>query len=181
VPTGDIEFTLSAWVQTVSNSVIGSCISVGNFNGFAVGAGVFLNLSTGSVSLEFGGNVGYRVSNTLAVGRRYHICFTKTKGPINTTAIGYMDGIPMTVSSAATNTPNIASGVTYIGASFSSTIEYFASATITDCAVWSRALKPNEVKRLAERPGIAYELAPRRRSSSAVQFNRRRRLLLGST
>ena len=181
VPTGDIEFTLSAWVQTVSNSSFGSCISIGNINPVAGGACIFLNLSTGSVSLEFGGNVGYRVSNTLTVGRRYHICFTKTKGAINATTIGYLDGIPMSVSSAASNTPNIAAGVTYIGATFTSIIEYFASAIITDVGVWGRALKPNEVKTLSIRPGIAYELAPRRRSSSAVQFNRRRRLLLGAS
>ena len=43
----------------------------------------------------------------------------------------------------------------------------------------SRALRNNELAVLASRPGIAYEMAPRRRSSSAVQFNRRRRLLLG--
>ena len=50
-----------------------------------------------------------------------------------------------------------------------------------DPRVYARNLSPNEIRLLASRRGIAYELAPRRRSSSAVQFNRRRRLLLGAS
>jgi hypothetical protein len=38
-----------------------------------------------------------------------------------------------------------------------------------------------DIRLLSLRPGIAYELAPRRRSSAAVQFNRRRRLLIGAS
>ena len=51
---------------------------------------------------------------------------------------------------------------------------------IDDSRLYSRALSPNEIRLLSSRRGIAYEMAPRRRSSSAVQFNRRRRLLLGA-
>jgi len=53
------------------------------------------------------------------------------------------------------------------------------NGNMTDIRLYNRALSPNEVALLVTCPGIAYELAPRRRSSSAVQFNRRRRLLLG--
>jgi hypothetical protein len=50
-----------------------------------------------------------------------------------------------------------------------------------DLAVHNRLLSNNEIKTLAMRPGIAYELAPRRRSSVQVAaFNRRRRLLVGA-
>jgi hypothetical protein len=47
--------------------------------------------------------------------------------------------------------------------------------------IYTRSMSLNEIRLLASRPGIAYELAPRRRSSSAVQFNRRRRLLIGAS
>ena len=43
-----------------------------------------------------------------------------------------------------------------------------------------RSLSAAEIKLFAMRPGIAFEMSPRRRSSSAVQFNRRRRLLVGA-
>lgn len=52
---------------------------------------------------------------------------------------------------------------------------------IADVSIYNRALSAFEIRLLASRRGIAYEMAPRRRSSFAVQFNRRRRLLLGST
>jgi hypothetical protein len=56
----------------------------------------------------------------------------------------------------------------------------FNNGFADDFRAYSRALTSNEIKLLAMRRGIAYELAPRRRSSSAVLFNRRRRLLVGA-
>jgi hypothetical protein len=50
----------------------------------------------------------------------------------------------------------------------------------SDYAVYNRALSPNEIRLLASRRGIAYELAPRRRSALVAGFNRRRRLLVGA-
>jgi hypothetical protein len=73
---------------------------------------------------------------------------------------------------------------------FPSTMQFGKSLTSSEgftgglksIAMWNRCLTPREVSILATRPGIAYELAPRRRSSSAVAaFNRRRRLLLGAS
>jgi len=53
---------------------------------------------------------------------------------------------------------------------------------ISDFRIYNGRISPNEIRLLAARRGIAYELAPRRRSRAAVAaFNRRRRLLLGST
>jgi hypothetical protein len=46
---------------------------------------------------------------------------------------------------------------------------------IGDIGVYNRALSPNEIRLLASRPGIAYELAPRRRSSVAVAASTSRR------
>lgn len=53
---------------------------------------------------------------------------------------------------------------------------------VDDVRMYSRPLYSSEWLALASRRGIAYELAPRRRSSVAVAaaFNRRRRLLVGA-
>jgi len=53
---------------------------------------------------------------------------------------------------------------------------------IAEFRAYSRALLSNEMQTLTSRNGIAYELAPRRRSSVQViaSFNRRRRLLVGA-
>jgi len=50
---------------------------------------------------------------------------------------------------------------------------------LDDVRIYDRALPDPRI--LSIRRGIAYEMAPRRRSSSAVQFNRRRRLLIGAS
>lgn len=55
-----------------------------------------------------------------------------------------------------------------------------ANCQIDDVAVYSRTVTPREARILASRRGIAYELSPRRRASSGVAFNRRRRLLVGA-
>jgi hypothetical protein len=57
----------------------------------------------------------------------------------------------------------------------------FGAGRILDCMLFARNLNANEIRILSMRPGIAYELAPRRRSSLQVAaFNRRRRLLIGA-
>jgi len=47
-------------------------------------------------------------------------------------------------------------------------IAFFASCQLDGIAIYSRALANNEIAMLATRRGVAYELAPRRRSSVAV-------------
>lgn len=56
----------------------------------------------------------------------------------------------------------------------------YSNGFADDLVLYNRAISPAEIRLLASRRGIAYELAPRRRSSAAVQFNRRRRLLIGA-
>ena len=50
---------------------------------------------------------------------------------------------------------------------------------IDDVRVYNRALSDQEIRTLASRRGIAYEMAPRRRSSVQVTTNRRRRIIIG--
>ena len=55
----------------------------------------------------------------------------------------------------------------------------FANGKMTDVGLYDRILTPNEIRTLAKRPNIAYELK-RRRVYSAATGNRRRRLLIGT-
>jgi hypothetical protein len=48
-----------------------------------------------------------------------------------------------------------------------------------DLRIYNRALSFQEIQLLASRRGIAYEMAPRRRSSAQVTTNRRRRIIIG--
>jgi len=56
---------------------------------------------------------------------------------------------------------------------------FATSGSVYDLSIFNRNVE-RHVGLLSRRLGIAYELAPRRRSSS-VQFNRRRRLLIGAS
>lgn len=56
---------------------------------------------------------------------------------------------------------------------------FATSGSIYDMSIFNRNVE-RHVGLLSRRPGIAYELAPRRRSSSGIAFNRRRRLLVGA-
>ena len=89
----------------------------------------------------------------------------------------YLNGQQEATANFSNDAPSVAN---QIGGQLSSNFG-FSNAVIDDVRIYNRALSPQEIRILATRRGIAYEMAPRRRSSSAVQFNRRRRLLLGAS
>lgn len=68
-----------------------------------------------------------------------------------------------------------------IGRRSGAAVGYF-DGLIDDVCIYNRVISPQEIRLLASRRGIAYEMAPRRRTSLqvAAAFSRRRRLLLGS-
>ncbi len=88
----------------------------------------------------------------------------------------YLEGMAITTTGANAFSPT----------TNSTTIAYNVAnnrldGQIAEVQIYDRTVTANEFKALASRFGIAYELAPRRRSALVVGFNRRRRLLLGST
>jgi hypothetical protein len=90
----------------------------------------------------------------------------------------FIDGHPVaTTGSSSLSTTTLSLAVPSIGSRNDADLRLIGS--ITDVMIWTEVMT-RQSKLLAIRPGIAYELAPRRRSSSAVQFNRRRRLLVGA-
>jgi hypothetical protein len=61
-------------------------------------------------------------------------------------------------------------------------IDNFGNGSLLTCIAHNRILTPNEIRLLHSGHRIAFEMAPRRRSSVqvAASFNRRRRLLVGA-
>jgi len=162
-------FSVSCWCKSNLASdymILVSKTTMGNF-GWALGvyaSKVFLQINT--TYTEAGG--------TVSTNKWHHVV-----GVWNTTTLFiHLDGI-LTQSKAATTLTNEATALR-IGDLGSSSIAPM-NGDLDDVRIYNRALSPDEIRTLATRPGIAYEMAPRRRSSSAVAFNRRRRLLLGST
>jgi len=89
----------------------------------------------------------------------------------------WCDGISYATSAASTFAA-AAKTVTRIGLNSQNQA---ANALVDDLRVYTRKLSAQEIRLLASRRGIAYEMAPRRRTSLQVAaFNRRRRLLVGA-
>ena len=90
---------------------------------------------------------------------------------------GYKNGIEVLNTSGPSVVPTISSSLL---------LGYYSSATrystglMDDIRIYNRALSAQEIRTLSTRRGIAYEMAPRRRSSVQVTTNRLRRALIGS-
>jgi len=77
----------------------------------------------------------------------------------------YMNGVTAGTSVSVVSTAGSSANFT-IGANAGGTEAL--SGKVDDARVYNRALSPQEIRTLATRRGIAYEMAPRRRSSSSV-------------
>ena len=109
-------------------------------------------------------------------GKWHHLAISRTSTASNDTRLYYDSILAVTITDSQnkTNSNNFT-----IGGLVGST---FSSCQLDDVRIYNRALSPQEIRILATRRGIAYELAPRRRSAAAVPaFNRRRRLLIGAS
>jgi hypothetical protein len=112
-------------------------------------------------------------TGTLAVNTWYHIAVRASGSEISL----WVNGI-QTATKAYTNsiqqTPITFGRLGNLSA-------FYLNGQIDDARGYNRSLSGNEIRTLASRRGIAYEMAPRRRSVTVgATFNRRRRLLLGS-
>jgi len=117
-------------------------------------------------------------TGTVAKNTWYHVAGTCN---LAGTAILYLNGIQRSTGTLLTIVPtNNSRSVTFGAALDSPTTQYYADAQLDDLRVYNRVLSAFEIQLLASRRGIAYEMAPRRRSSLVAGFNRRRRLLVGA-
>ena len=119
-------------------------------------------------------------SGTLTVGRKYTVASVYRDGVREL----WIQGIRVaSISQASIYTGATTSRLSWFCAAgrAADTPVAFANGGGNEVLLYNRPLDQSEIRMLSSRVGIVHELAPRRRSSSAVQFNRRRRLLLGST
>jgi hypothetical protein len=161
---------------TVSFAIQPTSFASGDMRLFAYTSGGTVQFSTrlngtSVEALNAAGSAWNPVVTGLAAAVNY-IAITATSSG----AVGYLNG---SQSASAATTGAIVSARSF-GGPFSGNGAFYSGA-IWDVMVHNRVLSPNEIRLLASRRGIAYEMAPRRRASSAVQFNRRRRLLIGAS
>ena len=171
VLSGTGNFTIAAFVNPLSLT--------GTINEFYIAGNYGVANLTGVEFYGFNGKLGCYVSSgatffstaTLATGVLSHVAATRLNGTINL----YINGV---FDSSATRAGSIGTSLDWcIGNGPDYTAGY--GGKIDSVFTCDRALSDLEIRRLASRRGIAYEMAPRRRSSVQVTTNRRRRIIIG--
>lgn len=174
--TGTSPFTMSAWCRfnATPSFFQGVMMIGGGTTGTSAYIGWVSSASFGTNNSWGGGGFGRNYGSGITdVTGWHHVLMTSTGGGSQTFTI-WVDGKLMI---SGTETITLVSTHLRIGANPS---DAFVNGKIDDCRLYNRVLSDGEIKRLASRRGVAYDLAPRRRASVAVQFNRRRRLLIGA-
>ena len=186
-------FSCSFWIYKTTNS---SGWVLNRYNSSAAGGtvgdyfGVTAGTSMPRAIAEFTGTtvsdyVAFQSADAVTLNEWHHVAFSvdlTTRANTTITVNGVAKavtittgGTPPTGFKAQTSTPWTSSRIVTSGGS-----PAYSGFTADDIMLSRDFLNYGSHRLLALRRGIAYELAPRRRSSSAVQFNRRRRLLVGA-
>jgi len=183
-------FTLAAWVRLTSegNVAIFSKLGDGTHSEnarqfiFSCNAGLLRGVWFGSLD-----GFAFRVIQVTSASivntglRHVALTFDATIGTIANKLQLYIDGALQPITEAAsagspifiqTGTARVAIGAG-IGVS-SSVVSYPWSDRIDECALHNRLLTPNEIRLLASRRGIAYEMAPRSWSAQQIAAYRAR-------
>ena len=173
IPSG--RFTIMHWVQPASLGTLQILFS----QGLIGGGGTFITTRLTSSS-KFETAIDGNNLDTGTTTLQNNVWYALAASYDGTTSRVYVSG---NLEKSASRTANYTNGEARIGSGFGNNgaTAQVLNGSISDVMIYNTALSEKLIRLLAARPGIAYEMAPRRRSSSAVQFNRRRRLLLGST
>ena len=131
-------------------------------------------LSNGKLTIDASkanvSNVRFSMSTNVLTGQWLHI--VGTWDSVAQVATLWQNGVSQgTVSYTAATTSATAVNTTswFIGCeNFAGSNGNFMSGYLDDFLVYNRALSPDEIRTLSTRRGIAYEMAPRRRSSAQV-------------
>jgi hypothetical protein len=170
-------FTFEAWIDLAFLSgdrypVIASFRTNAGMFSFAVSnAGSYLGMLMGSQNAAWGRFANGLAATTWDVPR--HVAYTY-RGSNPTTAASfttYLDGVAIPV----VDTPGFANQVDESRLGGDGGALSFFSGCVCSASLYGQVLTTKEIAILARRPGIAYELAPRRRSSVAVAASTSRR------
>lgn len=174
------QFTLSVWFQKTGST---RAYLLGRNTSGAGSQGVGFELYETVAYINYYGSnalTDYAQFNWNLTGYHHWCLVFDGSQTTNATKVKvYVDGVPQTLTFAGTAPATISSDVSLKLARRDWSVSH-SSCQADDVLAYDRPLTHNEVRRLSTRRGIAYELAPRRRASVAVQFNRRRRLLVGA-
>ena len=163
------QITASAWIKTTSTSnfetICGEFLTTGNQRSWV------FTTSTGGTYLRFvispdGGSGDFRIweaNKTIINDSKWHFVSVVFQGGVSVSLS--VDGIPQTFSATSavsvtafdTTEPFAVGAVNTTG-----TAGGFLTAAVNNVRVYNRALSSQEIRLLAQRPGIAYERAPRK-------------------
>jgi hypothetical protein len=118
-----------------------------------------------------GGSVS---GGTMAANTRYRLAVARKSGVLTL----YINGISVGSGTLAGSITNSNWALGNFGQTTDAT--YAANVRMFDAAVYSRAIRDSEIITLSNRPGIAYELAPRRRSRVSVLASLRYNIFTGN-
>ncbi len=163
-----------SWSFWFRQAAYAHLLGQGDGGGVAVKGLYVQSDDVGKIAVVHNGAVRIESAAT-TLGAWHHVAVTKT----GSTATLYVDNV--LIGSYASISASATSGFEIGRIMFGGVFYYSGPKMIDDLRIYARSVLPREICRLASRRGIAYEMAPRRRSSSAVQFNRRRRLLIGAS
>ena len=153
-----VSLAISMWAKRNGTSGGAYHAWVQRFSGATVGYQLYVNNSDNIV--RFYTNTILASSYAMSDTNWHYLCVTNS----NSKTSFFIDGIPygsgsqslVNVTTATVNNFGIFPG------------GGFANGLMDDIRIYNRALSPQEIRTLSTRRGIAYEMAPRRRSSVQV-------------
>jgi hypothetical protein len=176
--------TVSCWFRTTQVLSDGQYMVVIGWGAASAGAACYVYVGSDSAAgvgpngfgvTQFGASAGSAVA--VNTGNWTHGAMVNQ----GTTWTTYINGVQVgskTMTAAPASGATVSIGRWPFGTPLSTNANF--AGQLDDIRIYNRIVSVNEIRTLASRRGISYELSPRRRSSSAVQFNRRRRLLVGA-
>lgn len=174
--SGASTYSVSVWFN--ADSLANSPVLISNVAGSGTGGfnDFFIELASSGTTMYWGnGNsLPFRTYTTTAyaVGTWNHLAVVKT-GTGDSGKL-YLNGIEQTSFSGSLSTPRVFNGDIALGYYSNNTVSF--DGKLDDVLFYDRMLRARQVRILARRRGIAYELAPHRRASSVVQLKLRRSL-----
>ena len=158
----NVPMSISVWFRLNGNyGAIQSMVS--NLGG--AGSNVTYQLEFGRTANEFSwlnnsAAIASVSSVALSDNNWHHVTAVRSGSLSAWTISWYLDGV-FDESDVTTGNSDATNGKLSIGRPGEYNGQYF-KGQIADARIYNRALSPNEIRTLAQRPGIAYELAPRK-------------------
>jgi hypothetical protein len=158
--------TVSAWVLPRLTSQLGIAV---HGSGAQVYFGlIFSAVSNQKLSFWNSGSAAITAPNTTPLNEWVHFAGARSSVGVEL----FING--QSVATAAGSSGNGSASLEMVLGRFGSFGGYTSSSQIAEVSIHNRALSPNEIRLLASRRGIAYEMAPRSWTASQIAAYRAR-------